>query len=79
VAGGSAEPFAGRALTALHREPAGAWTLQLLAHEVGLSRSTLAARFTQFVGQLPVQYLTNWRMQLAANELLAGRDRRRRR
>ncbi len=71
---GLREPFVGRALTALHRDPARAWTLERLAHEVGLSRSALAERFTQFVGQPPVQYLTNWRMQLAANELLTGID-----
>ena len=28
----------------------------------------------QFVGQPPMQYLTNWRMQLAANLLLTGLD-----
>jgi len=68
------EPFVGRALTALHSYPARAWTLEMLAREVGLSRSALAERFSQFVGQPPVQYLTNWRMQLAANELLGGTD-----
>lgn len=69
---GLREPFVGRALTALHRDPARAWTLEQLAREVGLSRSALAERFMQFVGQPPVQYLTNWRMQLAANHLLTG-------
>jgi AraC-like DNA-binding protein len=68
------EPFVGRALTALHRSPAHAWTIERLAHEVGLSRSALAERFMQLVGQPPMQYLTNWRMQLAANHLLAGTD-----
>lgn len=68
------EPFVGRALTALHRSPARAWTLELLAHEVGLSRSALVERFTEFVGHPPMQYLSNWRMQLAANHLLAGTD-----
>lgn len=68
------EPFVGRAITALHRNPARSWTLELLAHEVGLSRSALAERFTQFVGQPPMQYLANWRMQLAANHLLAGTE-----
>jgi AraC-like DNA-binding protein len=68
------EPFVGRALTALHRTPARDWTLDLLAHETGLSRSALAERFTEYVGQPPMQYLTNWRMQLAANHLLAGTD-----
>ena len=71
---GLREPFVGRALTALHRDPARAWTLESLARDVGLSRSALAERFTQFVGQPPVQYLTNWRMQLAASYLLGGVD-----
>ena len=68
------EPFVGRALTALHRSPARAWTLESLAHEVGLSRSALAERFTAFVGQPPMQYLGNWRMQLAANDLRRTTD-----
>ena len=41
---------------------------------MGLSRSALAERFTAFVGQPPMQYLTNWRMQLAANDLRSGTD-----
>ena len=46
----------------------------MLAHEVGLSRSALAERFTHLVGQPPMQYLANWRMQLAANYLVSGND-----
>jgi AraC-like DNA-binding protein len=68
------EPFVGRALTALHRSPAHGWTLESLAREVGLSRSALAERFAQFVGHPPMQYLANWRMQLAANYLSVGAD-----
>jgi AraC-like DNA-binding protein len=34
----------------------------------------LAERFTQFVGQPAMQYLTKWRMQLAANHLRSGTD-----
>jgi AraC-like DNA-binding protein len=68
------DPFVGRALTALHRSPAREWTLESLAREVGLSRSALAERFTQFAGQPPMQYLTNWRMQLAANCLRSGAE-----
>jgi AraC-like DNA-binding protein len=71
---GLRDPFVGRALTALHRDPARAWTLQTLARTAGLSRSALAERFTQFVGRPPMQYLTNWRMQLATTQLLGGRD-----
>ena len=69
---------------ALHGRPARDWTLEALAREVGLSRSALAERFTEFVGQPPMQYLANWRMQLAANHLhdrhrQRGGDRRARR
>jgi AraC-like DNA-binding protein len=71
---GLREPFVGRALTALHKSPAHDWTIEALAREVGLSRSALAERFTQFVGQPPMQYLANWRMQLAANHLVSGMD-----
>jgi AraC-like DNA-binding protein len=71
---GLRDPLVGRALAALHRNPARAWTIESLARHVGLSRSALAERFTQFVGQPPMQYLTNWRMQLAANHLLSGTE-----
>jgi AraC-like DNA-binding protein len=71
---GLRDPFIGRALTALHRSPAHDWTLESLAHEVGLSRSALAERFVQFVGQPPMQYLASWRMQLAASMLMTGND-----
>ena len=69
---GLRDPFVGRALASLHRNPARPWTIESLARNVGLSRSALAERFTQFVGQPPMQYLTQWRMQLAANHLLSG-------
>jgi AraC-like DNA-binding protein len=71
---GLRDPFVGRALAALHRNPARAWTIESLARNAALSRSALAQRFTQFVGQPPMQYLTNWRMQLAANHLLSGTE-----
>lgn len=71
---GLRDPFVGRSLAALHRSPARGWTIESLARHVGLSRSALAERFTQFVGQPPMQYLTNWRMQLAANHLLSGME-----
>jgi AraC-like DNA-binding protein len=59
----------GRALALLHAEPARDWTIEALAGEVALSRSALYDRFVQLVGQPPVQYLTQWRMQLAASLL----------
>jgi AraC-like DNA-binding protein len=60
----------GAALKALHDRPAQAWTLQDLARAAGTSRSVLAERFQQMVGSSPIQYLTRWRMTLAANLLL---------
>lgn len=71
---GLREPFVGRALAALHGRPAHDWTLESLSRETGLSRTSLAARFTEYVGLPPMQYLANWRMQLAAIELRAGTD-----
>jgi AraC-like DNA-binding protein len=61
----------GRVLGKLHDRPAHAWNLDELAREVGMSRSVLAERFTHFVGVPPMQYLAQWRMQLAAT-LLSG-------
>jgi AraC-like DNA-binding protein len=59
----------GRALQLLHERPAHAWGLDELAREIGLSRSVLAERFVHFVGIPPIQYLAQWRIQLAATQL----------
>ncbi|MGE5125899.1 MAG: AraC family transcriptional regulator [Betaproteobacteria bacterium] len=59
----------GRALALLHERPAEAWTLERLGEEAGLSRSSLHERFVHFTGQPPMQYLTQWRMQVAAGLL----------
>jgi AraC-like DNA-binding protein len=69
---GLRDRFVGRALTLMHSKPAHAWTLDELAREVGLSRSSLAERFMHFVGQPPMHYLTHWRMQIAAGLLSTG-------
>lgn len=61
----------GRALTVLHAQPTSDLTLEELAREAGMSRSVLAERFAHFVGVPPMQYLAQWRMQLAAS-LLTG-------
>jgi AraC-like DNA-binding protein len=71
---GLRDPFVGRALAALHRNPERDWTIESLARESALSRSALAERFTRFVGVPPMQYLANWRMQLAANHLLGSTE-----
>ena len=69
---GLRDQFVGRALTLLHSNPAHPWTLDALAREVGLSRSSIAERFLHFVGQPPMHYLTHWRMQMAAGLLSSG-------
>lgn len=69
---GVRDRFVGRALALLHAQPAHAWTVHELASKVGLSRSALAQRFTDLVGKPPMQYLSCWRLQLAAKELLEG-------
>ncbi len=70
---GVRDPFVGRALATLHDRPAKPWTVESLAKAAALSRSALAERFTHLVGEAPMQYLTRWRMQLAAT-LLRSRD-----
>ncbi len=66
---GLRDPLVGRALTLLHAQPAHAWTLEELAAQAGASRSALAERFAHLTGYPPIQYLTQWRMQLAAKRL----------
>ena len=63
----------GRALNLLHARPTRDWTLEELAKDVGVSRSSLAGRFAAFVGIPPMQYLQKWRLQIAANRLSEGR------
>src|SRR5262245_46945293 len=66
---GMRDPAVGRALALLHEKPARAWTLESLGDEAGLSRSSLHERFVHFTGQPPMQYLAQWRMQVAAGLL----------
>ena len=66
---GVGDRVVGAALNALHKRPAHAWSLEELAREAHTSRSVLAERFQHLVGSSPMQYLTQWRMLLAANLL----------
>jgi AraC-like DNA-binding protein len=66
---GLRDPLVGPVLTLLHARPAHAWSLEELASDAAASRSALAERFTQIVGCPPIQYLTQWRMQIAAKRL----------
>jgi AraC-like DNA-binding protein len=66
---GLGDRFVGRALALMHEQPNRDWTVDELASAVGLSRSALAQRFTEFIGQPPMQYLTRWRLTIAAQRL----------
>ncbi len=65
----AADAAVGRALAALHNDPARAWSLEDLARTVGVSRSVLTERFARYLGQSPITYLTEWRLELAAESL----------
>lgn len=68
------DPFIARALALLHARPAASWTATGLGTAVGLSRSAFAARFTSLLGQPPMQYLAQWRLNLAAQRLRTSQD-----
>lgn len=64
------DPIVGQALRLLHHDPAHPWTVAELAAATGLSRATLARRFSELVGEPPMTFLTGWRIALAADLLL---------
>ncbi|MEQ1832683.1 MAG: AraC family transcriptional regulator [Candidatus Eisenbacteria bacterium] len=72
---GMRDPGVGRVLALLHARPSEPWTIEGLGEEAGLSRSVLHERFMHFIGTPPMQYLTQWRMQLAAARLRESDDK----
>jgi AraC-like DNA-binding protein len=71
--GGARDPVIGQALALLHKNPEEQWTVASLARKTGLSRTRLADRFTHFLNESPMAYLTKWRMKLGA-ELLQSSE-----
>ncbi|MDZ5443573.1 AraC family transcriptional regulator [Micromonospora sp. 4G57] len=69
---GLADPTVAAALRAMHARPAHPWTVAELARVAAVSRSTLAARFKDRVGKGPLEYLTEWRIELAADQIRRG-------
>jgi AraC-like DNA-binding protein len=65
------DPVVGRALKLMHDEPLRDWTVETLARAAATSRSVLGERFRALLGQSPIHYLSEWRMQLAANLLVS--------
>jgi AraC-like DNA-binding protein len=68
------DPQLSEALGAMHEDPAFAWTVEQLAARAGMSQSIFAGRFRERVGETPIAYLTRWRMMLAGEKLIHGRD-----
>jgi AraC-like DNA-binding protein len=66
------DPYVGRALRLMHEDPVRDWTVDELAREAAVSRSVLAQRFTELVGEAPMRYLAGWRMQLAKQMMRDG-------
>jgi AraC-like DNA-binding protein len=66
---GARDPIVGKSLSLMHRRIAHPWTIASLADEVGISRSALVERFTRYLSEPPMAYLTRWRLQLAARSL----------
>lgn len=69
---GLRDPLVGKSIALLHERPAEPWTVAALAQAVSVSRTVLADRFVALVGIPPMQYLTQWRIALAAHLLRAG-------
>lgn len=56
-------------LELIHRDPWHTWTIAEFCSRAGLSKTVLTEKFTTLIGASPVEYLTDWRMQIAAQWL----------
>lgn len=66
------DPQVGNALKAVHQDVNRPWTVESLADTAGMSRSAFALRFKELLGQTPLDYVTEWRMQKAIELLQRG-------
>lgn len=71
---GLSHPKLRKALVAMHENPRLEWSLDTLAHNSGMSRSVFASTFRSIVGCTPGIYLQSWRVRLAQQALLQGRQ-----
>ncbi|WP_419805499.1 AraC family transcriptional regulator [Terriglobus sp.] len=63
------DPQLREVLSAVHGDIPRRWTLETMSRVAGMSRSSFAARFKFVVGRSPLEYLTGWRMHVAADRL----------
>ena len=71
---GLAHPALGRALARIHEMPYAPWTVETMAEEAGMSRTSFAEAFRSVVGTTPARYVQMWRLDLARAELASGRS-----
>ena len=69
---GLADPVTACALRAMHKDVRQGWTVSSLARLCGVSRSTFATKFRKVMAMGPIEYLLQWRMALAKDELRRG-------
>jgi AraC-like DNA-binding protein len=73
--GATRDPRLAAVLVAIHANPSKAWTVSELAQIGNMSRTALIERFRNQLGQTPIDYLRNWRLQVALQRLKSGKDR----
>ncbi len=59
-----------KALKLIQDFPGSDWTMESLADSVGMSRSVFFNRFKNLVGETPSNYLTDWRIRKAKEQLI---------
>lgn len=62
-----------RVISAVIRDPKKDWTLESLAKEAGLSRSSLSSHFLAMLNQSPIEFVTHVRMTRASDMLKHSR------
>ena len=65
-------PKLSKAMGAMHADYGKTWSLDGLAKTAGMSRAGFALNFKKLVGVAPIDYLVNWRMQIARDLLQQG-------
>ncbi|WP_239164875.1 AraC family transcriptional regulator [Actinoplanes palleronii] len=63
------DPVVSPVLREMHASPEKPWTVQRLSASSGLSRTAFTRRFTAVVGEPPMTYLMNWRLDRGARLL----------
>ena len=66
---GLKDRYVSRGLALMYGRPNEHWTVESLARKVGVSRTALADHFVRCTGMAPMQYLSQWRLRVAADGL----------